>query len=86
MQYTRRAVLTHATKIFPPEEIETAMTVLDTYGTAAYELERERVQLAILKLSAGQIDQLRHYTQAAKTDYRDVLYWAEYNGGQAEVK
>jgi hypothetical protein len=51
---------------------------LDTYGVEAYERERDRVQLAILKLSAGNEDRLRENVASAKGDYRDVLYWAEY--------
>ena len=42
------------------------------------ESESARVQLAILKLSEGDPEKLRHYVQAARTDYRDVLAWAEY--------
>ena len=42
------------------------------------EKESPRVQLAILKLSEGDPEKLRHYVQAAQTDYRDVLAWAEY--------
>ena len=41
-------------------------------------VERERVLLDILKLSAGDIEHVRRYVAAARTDYRDVIYWAEY--------
>jgi hypothetical protein len=54
------------------------MAILDEYGTEPYEQERERVQLAILKLAEGEIDKLLHFTRAAKGDFRDVLYWADY--------
>lgn len=40
--------------------------------------EPERVQMAILKLSGGDQEKLRHDIDVAKTDYRDVLAWAEY--------
>jgi hypothetical protein len=36
------------------------------------------VQLAILKLSKGQRDQLPELVKMAKRDYRDVLAYAEY--------
>ena len=52
--------------------------LLDTYGVESYERERERVQLAILKLSEGSEVKLREYLAVAKRDYRDVLFWAEY--------
>ncbi len=51
---------------------------LDMYGVEPYERERERVQLAILKLSAGNEEKVREFVAVAKRDYRDVLFWAEY--------
>ena len=51
--------------------------LLDTYGVEPYEQERERVQLAILKLSGGSEEKLREFLAVAKRDYRDVLFWAE---------
>jgi len=54
------------------------LELLDTYGLAAHERERERVQLAILKLSDGNEEKLRQNVDVAKRDYRDVLFWAEY--------
>ena len=50
--------------------------LFDGYGVE--ERERERVQLAILKLSAGTGEKLREFLAVAKRDYRDVLVWAEY--------
>jgi hypothetical protein len=40
--------------------------------------EPERVRMAILKLSDGDPDRLLHNIQVARSDYRDVLAWAEY--------
>ena len=40
--------------------------------------ESGRVTWDILELSKGCLEKLRQYAQAAQTDYRDVLYWAEY--------
>lgn len=54
------------------------MELLDGYGVESYERERERVQLAILKLSEGNEEKLREFIAVAKRDYRDVLFWAEY--------
>ena len=52
-------------------------SLLDAYGTEPHELERERVQLAILKISEGDEQKVREHV-ATKTDYRDVLFWADY--------
>jgi len=54
------------------------LDLLDSYGVERYERERERVQVAILKLSAGSEAKVREYVAVAKRDYRDVLFWAEY--------
>jgi hypothetical protein len=37
-----------------------------------------RVAWDILELSKGSLESVRHYLQTAQTDYRDILYWAEY--------
>lgn len=37
----------------------------------------ERIGVAILKLSRGDIGKLAHFCNRAKEDWRDVLYWAE---------
>ena len=36
------------------------------------------MQLAILKLSAGNEEKVCEFVAVAKRDYRDVLFWAEY--------
>lgn len=40
--------------------------------------EGERVAVACLKLSGGNLSRLQHFAKAATIDYRDVLAWAEY--------
>ena len=40
--------------------------------------EAVRVTQDILILSKGSVAQVRLFTERAQTDYRDVLYWAEY--------
>ena len=51
---------------------------LASYGVEAYEREPDRVRLAILKLSDGEVAKVLSLVSAAKQDYRDVLMWAEY--------
>lgn len=63
---------------FPKESWARVLELIDRYGVESYERERERVQLAILKLSAASEDKVREYMAVAKRDYRDVLFWAEY--------
>ena len=78
MPHTRDEVVAVVQKTFPESAHSRVLELLDTYGIESYERERERVQLAILKLSAGNEEKLREFIAVAKRDYRDVLFWAEY--------
>lgn len=40
--------------------------------------EGHRVAVACLKLAGGSLKELKECAQAALTDYRDILAWAEY--------
>jgi hypothetical protein len=77
MNGEREEVLAIVAGLFPEAEVPAIMRILDGYGAQSREPERERVQLAILKLSEGQKSKLQHYVEAAKRDYRDVLHWSE---------
>ncbi|MAT97502.1 MAG: hypothetical protein CL608_10205 [Anaerolineaceae bacterium] len=61
---------------FPDEDSAKILALLYRYESPAA-AGRLRVQLAILKLSKGNVDRLREYVEVARTDYRDVLFWAE---------
>ncbi|MFO0706618.1 MAG: DUF1851 domain-containing protein [Nitrospira sp.] len=78
MHHTRQDVMTTVLHLFPSRSAKTVLELVDLYGVEAHEPERERVQMAILALSQGNEDKLLRFVEAAKQDYRDVLYWAEY--------
>jgi hypothetical protein len=78
MNPPRDWVVTKVRQVFPEENPDDVMEILDLYGVESYERERERVQLAILKLCEGSQEKLLHFLDVAKADYRDVLAWAEY--------
>ena len=40
--------------------------------------ESDRVRWDILELSKGELGKIGEYVTAAQSDYRDILYWAEY--------
>jgi hypothetical protein len=40
--------------------------------------ESDRVRWDILELSKGELEKIGQFVKAAQTDYRDILYWAEY--------
>src|SRR5256885_9079096 len=77
MPPTRDEVVAVVQKTFPEDAYSRVLELLDSYGIEPYERERERVQLAILKLSNGNEEKLREFVAVAKRDYRDVLFWAE---------
>ena len=56
------------------------MKLIDSYDGP----ERERVQLAIVKLSEGDESKLAYFLSVAKRDYRDVLFWAD-NPAEAKL-
>ena len=74
---TRDEVRQAVTRNFGESAVEAVMAVLDQYQ--AEPGGRERVQLAIVNLSGGDLAKLQHYVQQAQQDFRDVLYWAEYD-------
>src|SRR5437588_194652 len=84
MPHSHDEVVAIVQKIFPDDAHARVLELLDTYGVESYERERERVQLAILKLSEGNEEKLREFVAVAKRDYRDVLFWAE-NPGEAKL-
>ena len=58
---------------FRDAERETVISEFERNG-----IREERVQLALIKLSDGNVDKLREFIEVAKIDWRDVLAWAEY--------
>src|SRR5207248_6338981 len=77
MAHSRDEVVGAVEATFPESAYARVLKLLDTYGIESYERERERVQVAILKLSEGNEEKLREFVAVAKRDYRDVLFWAE---------
>lgn len=76
--YNREMVLAKVAHYFPNHAQEEIMKILDIYGEDSSEKGRARVQLAILKLSGGDLDQVRKNVELANGDFRDVIGWAEY--------
>jgi hypothetical protein len=78
IKYTRTLVLEKIKQCFPSEDPQEIIAILDEYGTEPHERERERVQIAVLKLSVENMDHLHEHVAMAKRDYRDILAYAEY--------
>ena len=71
------AVIKQVQKDFHIDDQASVLEYLSLYGSQEFEIEEERVRLAILKLSSGSKTQVLHFVTEAKKDYRDVLFWAE---------
>jgi len=75
---TRALVIEKIGRVFPERKAADVLAVLDRYGWESHHRERDRVQLAILKLCDEEgRDDATGYIEAACVDYRDVLAWAE---------
>ena len=75
---TSQVVRTKIKHYWPDQDPEKIIKILRRYGQDDYEKESPRVQLAIIKLSDGDLEKLEEYVNLAKQDYRDVLAFAEY--------
>jgi len=67
-------ILERVSREFQDSDRDAAVRLLESYVGP----ESDRVKWDILQLSKGSVAKVREYIQAAQTDYRDVLYWAEY--------
>jgi hypothetical protein len=63
---------------FRPDARERIRAMVESYGREPHERERERVQLAIVRLSEGDEAKLAYFLSVAKQDYRDVLFWHDH--------
>ena len=48
--------------------------------------EPDRVRRCVLHLAAGASDKVAYFLDAATTDYRDVILWAEYDRDDRRVR
>ena len=70
--------------MFPEENVQAAARrLLDRYASESGHQGVERVQLAILRCSEGDLTVLSRTVEDALLDYRDILSSAEYPGYSA---
>lgn len=58
-------------------DADAAIEVLGTYDAGRDDERARRIRRAIVALSNGDLGRLRHFTDQARRDFRDVLFWAE---------
>lgn len=67
---------------FSERDTTAVIRSLDAYVGA----ESDRVRRCVLHLAAGGADKVARYIEAANTDYRDVILWAEYDREDRRVR
>jgi hypothetical protein len=67
---------------YPDEQLATLQALLDEYKGN----ERARVVRCVVHLAEGKVDRLLHFIGCATTDYRDVIYWAEYDRNDQRLR
>ncbi len=72
-EYNKDLIFAKISQTFPNEEAEKIFSILNNSS----ERNEERTQLAILKLSEDNLEELQRLLEIAKADWRDVLAWAE---------
>jgi hypothetical protein len=45
-----------------------------------------KILRCIIYLSKGNFEYLKYYCERARTDYRDVIYWSEYDNSDLRVR
>jgi hypothetical protein len=63
---------------FPEKLHAEVFLMLKEYGKESCEREVDRVRMAMLKMANGTLEGLKNELSTAKSDYRDVLAYAEY--------
>jgi predicted metal-dependent hydrolase len=63
---------------YAADRVDEVHKMLSEYGAEDWHPEVDRVRMAILKLAAGNFEELRMHLEIAKRDFRDVLSEAEY--------
>lgn len=69
-----------------PEDVELALSVLADFMEQNRELSTDRILRCIVFVASGDFDTLERAIELAKTDYRDLIVWAEYDGHENRVR
>ncbi len=81
MQDLPHDILDRITGEFSEFESRRVIKLLSAY----YGPERDRVVRCILHLSEGSIERISLNTGTANIDYRDIIYFAEYDGDDRQL-
>ena len=82
--YNDEQVLRAIKRLFPEEKMNEVQEMLSLYGDQNGK-GRQRICLAVLKLSQGDEERLLYFLNEALIDFRDVLSLAEYDKNGKEI-
>ncbi len=74
-------ILQRVASEYNDDDLETVLGLLEEYSGP----EAERVMRCVLHLSAGALDRLRENMAKTEQDYRDIIYFAEYDRDDKRV-
>jgi hypothetical protein len=69
-----------------PDEAALALSVLADFVHQNQELSNDRILRCIVFVAKGDLDMLDKAIDLAKTDYRDLILWAEYDENNERVR
>ena len=81
IEFSRALVAQKVEQMFPKEQWAEAFRILDfdnLHPDPVGQAGQARIQLAILKVSGGELNKLKEAARMAKIDVRDILTMAEY--------
>jgi len=69
-----------------PEEAALALSVMADFVDQNQELSSDRILRCIVLVADGDLNRLEKAINLAKTDYRDLIVWAEYDEKNERVR
>lgn len=69
-----------------PDEAALALSVLADFIEENRELSSDRILRCIVFVANGDLDTLDKAMELAKTDYRDLIVWAEYDENFEQIR
>ena len=66
------------------DALEELQSITLNHVMAQSQFNLDNTWSAVLQLASGDLSRLREMVAAAKTDFRDVIYWASQEAGQSK--
>jgi hypothetical protein len=67
-------------------DLEIARQKLERLHGIATDDALPRIARCVVHLADGDLEKLIHFVECARQDWRDVIWWTEYAGGERQVR